>query len=216
MKQILVYSDSLSWGVIPTTRKRLSFEQRWPGVLEIELNARGHAVRIIEDCLNGRRTVWEDPFKPGRNGLVGLAQRIEINSPLEIVVLMLGTNDFQSMDQHNAWHSAQGIAALVAAIRGAPIEPGMSVPKVLVVAPPPIRTPKGPIAPKFEGGQDKCAGLTQALMQVCQQAECSFFDAATVTNSSDLDGVHLDASQHLELGGAVARVIAQMLVNDAL
>lgn len=215
MKQILVYSDSLSWGIIPTTRKRLSFEQRWPGVLEIELNARGHGVRIIEDCLNGRRTVWEDPFKPGRNGLVGLAQRIEISSPLEVVVLMLGTNDFQSMDQHNAWHSAQGIAALVAAIRGAPIEPGMSVPKVLVVTPPPIRTPKGPIAPKFEGGQDKCAGLAQAHMLVCQQAECAFFDAATVTTSSDLDGVHLDAPQHLELGRAVAGVVAPMLIDDA-
>jgi len=111
MKNILVYSDSVSWGIIPTTRKRLAFEQRWPGILEITLNSNGHNVRVIEDCLNGRRTVWEDPFKPGRNGLVGLAQRIEINSPLELVVLMLGTNDFQSMHDHNAWHSSQGIAA---------------------------------------------------------------------------------------------------------
>lgn len=142
MKQILVYSDSLSWGIIPTTRKRLTFEQRRPGVLEIELNAQNHDVRIIEDCLNGRRTVWDDPFKPGRNGIVGLAQRIEISSPLEVVVLMLGTNDFQSMHQYNAWHSAQGMAALVTAIRGAPLEPGMPVPQILIVAPPPIRSPK--------------------------------------------------------------------------
>ena len=142
MQHILVYSDSLSWGIIPTTRQRLAFEQRWPGVMEISLCSSGKRVRVIEDCLNGRRTVWDDPFKPGRNGLVGLAQRIEIHSPLHLVVLMLGTNDFQSMHEYTAWHSSQGILALVAAIRAAPIEPGMPVPQILVVAPPPIRTPR--------------------------------------------------------------------------
>ena len=120
MKQILVYSDSLSWGIIPTTRNRLEFKQRWPGIFEATLNSSGYEVRVIEDCLNGRRTVWEDPFKPGRNGLIGLAQRIEANSPLALVVLMLGTNDFQSMHNYNIWHSAQGIATLVSAIRQAP------------------------------------------------------------------------------------------------
>jgi hypothetical protein len=86
MRQILVYSDSLTWGIIPSTRKRLPFDERWPGVLEIALNGGRRDVRVIEDCLNGRRTVWEDPFKPGRNGLQGLAQRIEINSPPPIQV----------------------------------------------------------------------------------------------------------------------------------
>lgn len=70
--------------------------------MEISLCASGQSVRIVEDCLNGRRTVWDDPFKAGCNGLVGLAQRIEIHSPLTLVVLMLGTNDFQSMHEHNA------------------------------------------------------------------------------------------------------------------
>lgn len=64
-------------------------------------------VRVIEDCLNGRRTVFEDPFKHGRNGQKGCAQRIEIHSPLTLVILMLGTNDFQSVHPHTAWHAAQ-------------------------------------------------------------------------------------------------------------
>lgn len=128
MQHILVYADSLSWGIVPTTRQRLTFEQRWPGVMELALCHAGQPVRVIEDCLNGRRTVWEDPFKPGRNGLAGLAQRIEIHSPLALVVLMLGTNDFQSMHPHNAWHAAQGMGTLITAIRTAPIEPGMPVP----------------------------------------------------------------------------------------
>src|SRR5258708_16218109 len=94
MDHILIYSDSLTWGIIPNTRKRLPFDERWPGVLENNLNVSGQRVRVIEDCLNGRRTGWDDPFKPGRNGRCGLAQRIEIHSPLSLVILMLVTNDF--------------------------------------------------------------------------------------------------------------------------
>ncbi|HEX5802190.1 MAG TPA: SGNH/GDSL hydrolase family protein, partial [Azospira sp.] len=192
MHQILLYADSLSWGIVPTTRQRLPFDQRWPGVMEIGLLAAGQKVRVIEDCLNGRRTVWDDPFKPGRNGLVGLAQRIEIHSPLALVVLMLGTNDFQSMHPHNAWHSAQGVATLVNAIRQAPIEPGMPVPPVLIVAPPPIGEPRGPVAPKFAGGGDKCVGHAAALRQTAAELGCAFFDAGSVTPASPRDGVHLD------------------------
>ena len=205
MQHILVYADSLSWGIIPLTRQRLAFEARWPGVMETILNAEGRKVRVHEDCLNGRRTVWEDPYKPGRNGLQGLAQRIEIHSPLALVILMLGTNDFQSMHPHNAWHSAQGIAALITAIRQAPIEPGMPVPPVLVATPPPIRTPQGPIAGKFVGGDEKCAGLAEAYREVADSLDCAFFDAATVTTSSQVDGVHLDADQHATLGEAIAK-----------
>ena len=213
MQHILVYADSLSWGIVPGTRERLSFEARWPGVMEGALAAKGRGVRVIEDCLNGRRTVWDDPFKPGRNGLVGLAQRIEIHSPLALVVLMLGTNDFQVMHPHSAWMSAQGTAALIQAIRSAPIEPGMPVPPILVVAPPPAQQPRGPIAPKFEGAEAKGAGLADALRAVCEVERCAFFDAGSVTPTSAVDGVHLDAAQHTVLGHALANVVAPLLAG---
>ncbi|MBW7862098.1 MAG: SGNH/GDSL hydrolase family protein [Rhodocyclaceae bacterium] len=213
MQHVLVYADSLSWGIVPGTRERLPFERRWPGVMEIALQATGLAARIIEDCLNGRRTVWDDPFKPGRNGLAGLEQRIEIHSPLALVILMLGTNDFQSMHPHNAWHAAQGIAALVAAIRRAPIEPGMPVPPVLVVAPPPFDVPKGPLAPKFAGAGAKAAGLADAYRETASALACHFFDAGSVTPASRVDGIHLDADQHERLGQAIARVVAPMLAS---
>jgi len=211
MQQVLVYGDSLAWGIIPTTRRRLPFDARWPGVMENRLNAPGPLVRVIEDCLNGRRTVWDDPYKPGRNGLDGLAQRIEIHSPLALVILMLGTNDFQSIYSHNAWHSAQGVAALVAAIRQAPIEPGLPVPPVLIVAPPPIGAPSGPIAPKFLGAAAKCAGLADAYRDVAATLDCPFFDASAVTTASRIDGVHLDADQHATLGAALAGVVRPLL-----
>jgi hypothetical protein len=84
MKQILVYADSLSWGIIPTTRQRLRFDQRWPGVLEGALLKRGCHVRVLEDCLNGRRTVFEDPFLPGRNGLLGSLKKSKCTRRLHL------------------------------------------------------------------------------------------------------------------------------------
>lgn len=214
MNQILVYADSLSWGIIPDTRMRFSFEKRWPGVMEIALRRTGQTVRVIEDCLNGRRTVWDDPFKPGRNGIVGIEQRIEVNSPLSLVILSLGTNDFQSMHRHNTWHSAQGVGAIIAAIRRAPIEPGMPLPPILVVAPPPIQEAKGAIAPKFEGANHKAVGLASAIEQVANETGCAFFDAGSVTTTSTVDGVHLDENQHLALGKAMAKKVASMRVTD--
>jgi lysophospholipase L1-like esterase len=212
MRHILVYSDSLTWGIIPETRRRLPFDERWPGVLENKLNASGAGVRVIEDCLNGRRTVWDDPFKPGRNGLHGLAQRIEIHSPLALVILMLGTNDFQFCHPHNdAWSAAQGISTLVNEVRRAPIEPGMPVPSVLVVSPPLIRAPQGVIAPKFRGAAERCVGLAAAYQQVAATLGCHCFDAETVTGVSPIDGVHLDADQHRKLGVALAELVPSIL-----
>ncbi|MBL8473330.1 MAG: SGNH/GDSL hydrolase family protein [Rhodocyclaceae bacterium] len=211
MQQILVYGDSLSWGIIPGTRARHPFDVRWPGVLEAGLKARGGAVRVIEDCLNGRRTVWEDPFKAGRKGLEGLAQRMEVNSPLALLILMLGSNDFQSMHPHNAWHSSQGMASLVQAVRQAPIEPGMPVPPILIVAPPAIQTPRGTIAPKFAGGEHKCVGLAAALQEVAASLNCAYFDANSVIRTSPVDGVHLDAEQHVALGRALVAPVAKLL-----
>ena len=214
MQHILVYSDSLAWGIIPGTRRRLEFDERWPGVLENRLNGSGERVRVIEDCLNGRRTVWEDPFKPGRNGLQGLAQRIEIHSPLALVILSLGTNDFQFSHPYNeAWSAAQGIAVLVNEIRKAPIEPGMPVPPILIVCPPRIRSPKGLIARKVPGAEQRSAGLGEAYTEVVSSLACHYFDAETATSTSVVDGVHLDLDQHLKLGAALADIVRPILAT---
>jgi lysophospholipase L1-like esterase len=216
VQHVLVYGDSLTWGIVPNTRKRFPFDERWPGILENKLIELGHRVRLTENCLNGRRTVWEDPFKPGRNGLQGLAQCIETQSPLALVILMLGTNDFQFSHPHNnAWSAAQGIATLVNEIRRAPIEPGMPVPAVLVICPPPIRSPQGVLADKFSGAEKRCGGLADTYRAVASEMGCHFFDAASATSSSRVDGIHLDAEQHLALGQALADVVGGILVAHA-
>ena len=215
MRQILVYGDSLSWGIVPGTRERHPFGVRWPGRLEMLLRDGGHDVRVIEDCLNGRRTVWEDPFKPGRSGIDGLAQRIEVNSPLALVILMLGNNDFQSMHPHVAWHASQGVAAIIDEIRAAPVEPGMPVPPVLVVAQPPVGSPSGTMADKFAGADHKCIGLAAQLREVAAERDCAYFDAGEVIHCSPTDGVHLDADQHIRLAEALCEPVQALLAEPA-
>lgn len=207
MHQILIYSDSLTWGIVPNSRERLSFDKRWPGVFEGALNSEGQNIWVIENCLNGRRTVWSDPFKEGRDGSQGLAQVIEMHSPLKLVILLLGSNDFQCTHDNNAWLSAQGTAKLIQIIRQAPIEPWMPIPEVMIVAPPTIIKPKGVIAGKFDGSENRCVGLAVELENIAKEYSVSYFNAGSVTEASIVDGIHLDENQHHILGKAIASAV---------
>jgi lysophospholipase L1-like esterase len=138
-----------------------------------------------------------------------LAEFIEICSPLKLVILMLGTNDFQCTHDNNAWMSAQGTARLVQIVRQAPIEPGMPVPEVMIVAPPKIIAPKGEIANKFHGAETRCLGLATELEKIAAAQSTFFFDSASVTDASVIDGIHLDEDQHRVLGIAIADTIIE-------
>ena len=176
-------------------------------MFENALRNEGKNVRIIENCLNGRRTTWSDPFKKGRNGAEGLSEAVEMHSPLRLVILMLGTNDFQCTHDNDAWLSAQGTAKLVNIIRQSPIEPGMPVPKVLIVSPPRITEPKGSIKFKFKDAEKRCVGLASELEKVAGEMSALFFDAGSVTEASTEDGIHLDEPQHEALGKALAQAV---------
>ena len=127
-----------------------------------------------------------------------------MHSPLALVILMLGTNDFQAIHQRTARDASRAVGDLVEAIRLAPIEPGMPVPPVLIVVPPTIVAPAGTMADKFAGAEWKSKGLAQEYLQVAQDLGCPIFDANSVTSPSRIDGIHLDADQHESLGCALA------------
>ena len=213
MKQVLVYGDSLAFGMIPgdASRGRFPFEQRWPGALENALRINGNASRVIENCLAGRKTVWDDPFRPGRNGAQGLPEVIELNSPLALVIIALGTNDFQAPLDIEAWASALGVARLIDIIRQAPIEAAMPEPQILVVAPPVIVEAKGLTALKFQGAAPRSIGLAEALVDVAETKSVHFFDINTVTAASRIDGIHLDADQHAMVGQAIAPIVSRIV-----
>ena len=100
----------MSWGIIPGTRNRHAFEKRWPGILQGLL---GLQTRVIEECLNGRTTAWNDPFRPSRRGQDLLLPLLQSHAPLDLVIVFLGTNDLQAMYGVGAYESAQGAATIV-------------------------------------------------------------------------------------------------------
>lgn len=211
MQQIFLYSDSVSWGLIPNTRERFDFNNRWPGIFENNLNSKGFDVRVIEDCLNGRRTAWEDPRKDGRNGLIGISAKIETFSPLDLIIILLGTNDFQANLSVTSKHSAQGLSTLITKIKSSPIEPTLSIPEILVIAPPLVLNPAGDLAKKFHGSKKKCKELASELEKVALASDCHFFDSNSVITASKIDGVHLDKDQHEILGLKISEIVEKIL-----
>ncbi len=101
--------------------------------------------------------------------------------------------------------------ALIKEIRHTNLEPGMLIPKIIVISPPPILEPKGDIAIKFKDGDKKCAGLSAAYEQLCKEEKCNFFDASKITTSSRVDGVHFDLDQHLTFGNAISEYVKNLI-----
>ena len=87
----------------------------------------------------------------------------------------------------------------------------MAVPPILIIAPPPIGEPRGPLARKFAGAAERSKGLAEAFRVTAEELRCHFFDAGSVTPPSRIDGIHLDVDQHALLGSALVTVVSPLL-----
>lgn len=212
MRHILLYGDSLSWGIIPGTRQRLPFAGRWPIVMEASITP---PVRVIEQCLNGRTTAFKEHFRPWRNGAAYLDFVLQCHAPLDLVIIALGVNDMQSVVDKNAWASAQGAGLLIDKVQNWKGEPAGPPPPVLLVSPPLITGPCGTMAEKFKGAAAKSPEQLRHLEEMARLKGCAFFDSSKVIRPSAIDGVHLDKEAHHALGKAVAPVVAGLLTAQA-
>mgnify|MGYP001272416558 CR=1 FL=1 len=113
MRTILCYGDSNTHGQIPggTPLDRYTLLQRWPGVLARELGKGWH---IIEEGLSGRTTVHDDPIEGAlKNGRTYLRPCLMSHAPLDLVIIMLGTNDLKARFSQPASEVAMGIGCLI-------------------------------------------------------------------------------------------------------
>jgi lysophospholipase L1-like esterase len=210
-KNVLCYGDSLSWGIVPGTRQRHPYEKRWTGILQ---QLAGSSVRIIEECLNGRTTAWNDPFRPGRNGKDLLLPILHSHSPIDLVIIFLGTNDLQHIYGVSSYESSLGAGVLVDMIQACCAEPMLIPPKVLLVSPPRIVNPCGIMAEKFRGAAEKSDRFSHWYKRIADERGSFFFDAADVIRPSEVDGVHLDERQHRQLAMGMHRRISDILDAD--
>jgi lysophospholipase L1-like esterase len=200
MRTVLCYGDSNTWGYDPATRTRYPPHVRWTGVLAARL---GSEYRVVEEGLNGRTTRWDDPIEPHRNGMTYLRPCVESHRPLELVVIMLGTNDLKRRFDLSASDIAQS-AAVVAetAQRFALTTEGRNA-KVLLVAPPAVTT-LTEYDQMFAGGLEKSRQFSRYFRLAAGWQNIPFFDAGSVIVSSEKDGIHFDADEHRKLGEALA------------
>ena len=206
MYEILCFGDSNTWGYVPGKGVRFPREVRWPGVLRREL---GDGVLVIEEGQNGRTTVWDDPVEGHKNGLAYLIPCLESHAPLDLVVLMLGTNDLKARFSVPPFDIGWSVRSLLDAVRGSGAGPGGAPPGTLLVVPPPLGK-LGEFAELFAGGEEKSRKLARRYREAADAFGCDVLDAAGVAAVSDADGVHLDAAGHEALGKAVAAKVREM------
>ena len=207
MRTLLLYGDSNTHGTMPASHLgfdgRFDRDERWAGRLtkllpDWEVIAEGHP---------GRTTVHDDPIEGAhRNGLTVLPAILESHKPVDVVLLMLGTNDLKERFSVNAGDIALALERLVRVIRASGAGPGGGAPGVLLVAPPPI-IETGCLAGMFAGGAAKSRALAAEIAAAADRAGVAFMDAGKVVTVSDIDGIHYDANANPELAEAFAAAI---------
>lgn len=210
MKTILCYGDSNTWGYNPATGERYSRDERWPGVLRQEL---GEGYEIIEEGLCGRTTVWDDPIEGYKSGKEYLIPCLETHKPIDLVVIMLGTNDLKRRFSLSALDIANGAGVLVDIVLKSSAGPDEGAPKVLLLAPPPIARLAGTEFEEMfeENAEPRSGKFSEHYRRVAEEYGCEFLDTSEVVLSSDIDAIHFEPSEHRKLGQAVAAAVKKIL-----
>jgi lysophospholipase L1-like esterase len=212
MKNILCYGDSNTWGYNPDTKDRFPADIRWTGVLKREL---GEGYRILEEGLNGRTTVWEDPIGGHKNGKTYLIPCLESHRPLDLVIIMLGTNDLKSIYSLSAYDIASGAAVLVDIVLKSDAGYNGKAPKLLLVSPPLVGDSirHSWLAEMFcyERSVNTSREFARYYKQFADELGCEFMDAALIITPSPLDAVHFDAEEHQKFGKVIKEKVIQIL-----
>jgi lysophospholipase L1-like esterase len=213
MKTIVCFGDSNTWGAIPLqgprfdVLRRFDMEQRWPGIMR---NILGNEYWVIEEGLCGRTTVCEDPIESYKCGKDYLVSCIQSHTPVDLVTIMLGTNDLKKRFSLPACDIAKGVGVLADLVRKASYPSGYQAPRLLLIAPPPIRE-VGQLKEVFAGGTEKSLKFGTYYADIAETFGCYFIDASKIIRSSPDDGIHFDAGEHAKLGKAVAEKVREIM-----
>lgn len=212
VKTILCFGDSITWGSNPDQPgTRHARADRWPEVMR---QALGPDYHVMAEGLRGRTTSFPvNTADCERNGAAILPTLLYTHAPLDLVILMLGTNDLQTVVCGKAVGAQMGMRRLVEIVRNhAHRLPGVAAPKVMIVAPPHlVETPDPFYADLFAEMVAQSRKIAAYYAALAREMGTGFFDAATVATASPVDGVHLDAANTRAIGEAIAPVVRDLL-----
>ncbi|RLJ60377.1 lysophospholipase L1-like esterase [Litoreibacter meonggei] len=201
MRSVLAFGDSLTWGSCPDGGGRHAFADRWPNVL-----AKLTGLEVISDGLRGRTTAFDMPVSPAEmSGAMMLPTVLHTHAPVDLVILMLGTNDsYCGVEPEMA---ARGMARLIEIVRHHPYRTPCKVPQILVVAPPVIVPSEGVTQTMIDASHT----YRELVEQVAQASDVAFFDSNLVASSSNSDGFHLNAENTRAIGKALTPLVVQLM-----
>ncbi|WP_417719103.1 SGNH/GDSL hydrolase family protein [Salipiger sp.] len=207
MSVILCYGDSNTHGTMPMRVAGVSERHprgaRWPDAMA---RALGRDHQVLSEGLPGRTTVHDDPVEGGeRNGLKLLSPVLHSHKPLDLMIVMLGTNDLKSRFSVTSWEIARSVERIVLAAR---IEAVCRA--EIIVCPAPVRE-TGTLVDVFAGAEARQVGLSSHLRAVAGRLGCAFVDAGEVVTVSERDGVHWEAEDHLRFGEVMAEAVTRSL-----
>ena len=214
-RTVLCFGDSNTHGTMAMANAmdfgRFGPDVRWPGKLAAALGAQWH---VIEEGLPSRTTVHDDPVEGAhKNGLAILPALLESHFPIDLVIVMLGSNDLKTRYGVPAGDIAFSLQRLIDCISNSHAGPNQSAPKILIVAPAPIQE-VGFLAGMFAGGAEKSRKLARYFQAVAKRNGVAFFDAGSVGEVDPVDGLHLTAEAHGAIGEAIATTITEIMGPD--
>ncbi|NMD38336.1 MAG: SGNH/GDSL hydrolase family protein [Christensenellaceae bacterium] len=208
-KTILCFGDSNTYGARPDGQGR--YENRWPVVMQKLL---GDEFKIIEEGLCGRTASIEDNFDPYLCGYKTIHMAINTHNPVDMVIIMLGTNDIKRRFNLSITDVSRGVEECINKIKGIYYFNNQALPKILVIAPAPIN--EGIYNCEFASmfnfyeGIQKSKDIIQMLKEVSKAQKCEFLDASQYIRASKIDGIHLDEEAHEVLGNTVAHKVKEL------
>lgn len=209
VKNILCFGDSNTFGTNPSGG-RWPRDQRWTGILQERL---GNEFYVIEEGLGGRTAAAEDFLEGDKNGQRHLPVSLRSHRPLDLVILMLGTNDLKHRFGLLPRDIAAGAAQLGHMAETYDYGPDYPIPRIMLISP--IRIGAGVENSPFSGFSADAAINSRQLAPLYQaQAEAHrwlYLDAASVAGPSRLDQLHMEADGHRALAQAVEAVICRHL-----
>lgn len=213
MKTVVCFGDSNTWGEAtePRPDDRYGPEERWTGILQALL---GRGWCIQEEGLCSRTSVCDDPieFEYDKNGARSLPVALHTHKPVDLVVLMLGTNDLKTRYNRSPEDIAAGVGVLAGMVRVSEAGPGKRPPDVLIVCPPAVGATVSPMyVDMFAGARAKSLMWPALFRAVAEKVGAAFMDAGSLVSASPFDGIHLAPDAHRTLGHAIAGCLIERL-----
>ncbi|MGI3184789.1 SGNH/GDSL hydrolase family protein [Nioella aestuarii] len=207
-KTLLTFGDSNTHGtppiVTPGLYGRYGPADRWPTIAAAAL---GPDWSLVEEGLPGRTTGLEDPIMGAHmNGQSGLRIALESHGPVDVLTIMLGTNDLKTRFAPSVSRITGGAAGLLDIALSEPMQTRHGGFKVLLICPPPV-VETGPIRDQFWGAEAVGPHLADSYRALAAARGVGFFDAGSVIEVSPQDGIHYQPETHRVLGAALAEVI---------